>query len=390
MDDVNINNINMPNQANMAVDVRAQREFLRGIPRYNLGERFDLHLERFSVLSSLYSGLGNAFMKQALYASIHNEAFKLIAPEFNPANAPYQADSFQQYSDKLSEVFEPAAEREAARIEFEQRAQIRGEHPTLFYRDKLNLFMKGYPRETRDYGYFYNRVISNLLNAEMRNYLRLQIPENLTDTNAFRQSLIKIANIVRRKYLDGELSEEQTIGAECFSTNNSYLESDQTTSGQARISAIQAKPGTKSQIGPCYYCKQMGHFKAQCARKANGLPPAVVNQVDHEVPEPDSEAVEALYANRYVKKQYPVKFVAQKKGNYTNNRRFKQRRVMFVYEQDDGQLVCEPIEDEPQRGEDPPNTPPPVERVQVVRLEEQQDDAVGSDYLPSTFLGLGI
>lgn len=372
-------------------DPRAQRDFIRGIPRYDLGERFDLHLERFTVLSGLYTGLGDAFLKQALYASCYNNAFKLIAPEFNPSNETYTTYGFQRYCDTLSEVFEPAAEREAAKIEFEQRSQIRGEHPTLFYRDKLNLFLKGYTRQTRDYTYFYNRVIANLLNSEMRNYLRLNIPQDPTDTNAFRASIIKIANIVRRKYLDGELSEEQAVGAECFSTQNSYLDSDQQpNTGRGRAEAVYAINERKSQLGPCYYCKQMGHLKAQCARKANGLPPAVVNNVDQEH---QHDTVEALYANRTNGRRYqpvrPFNRGVQNNRPAYKHKRFGKRRVMFVFEDEDGQLLCEPI-DEDQEGDHEPKVEQIADKVEAVTLNAEQEGEVGSDYLPSSFLGLGM
>lgn len=381
-----------PNQVN-EIDPRAQQAFIRGIPKFNLGERFDLHLERFTVLSGLYVGLGNEFLKQALYSSLQNEAFKLVAPEYNPANGPYHGMNFQEYCDRLTDVFEPAAEREAAKIEFEHRSQQRGEHPTLFYRDKLNLFLKGYSRETRDYTYFYNRVIANLLNAEMRNYLRLNIPQNVADTNAFRASIIKIANIVRRKYLDGELTEEQSVGAECFQTNNSYLNPDQRQNANDRVETIHAIPGKNSQIGPCFYCKQYGHLKAQCARKANGLPPTVVNEVN---PAPQQDAVEALYANRFQdsrnRRFQPVRPLQHNsqanRGNF-RNRKLAKRRVMFVYEQEDGQMFCEPIDAEHHEDEDP-HVEQVTDKVQSIAIEDAPAGSADSDYLPSTFLGLGM
>lgn len=404
MADQNVNNeaaaVQQPGvpAAPEAIDARAQREFMRGIPRYNLNERFDLHLERMNVLSGLYAGLGTAFLKQALYASLQNEAFKLVAPEMSPLNPPYSNDTFQAYCDRLSEVFEPSAEREAAKIEFEHRAQLRGEHPTLFYRDKLNLFLKGYSRETRDYQYFYHRVIANLLNAEMRNYLRLNIPQDLTDTNTFRASIIRIANVVRRKFLDGELSEEQAVGAECFSTNNSYLDSDSgPTVSQIRSNSINAIPDRKAQLGPCFYCKQYGHLKAQCPRKANGLPPTMINQVDQEV---QQDSVEALYANKvHTKRFQPVRpfnrgvqnnkqqFVQNNRQPY-KNKRFGKRRVMFVFEGEDGGLYCEPLDDH--QDVDEPNVEQTTDKVEAVAHDIEQEGEVDSDYLPSSFLGLGM
>ena len=394
--------------------VRAQRDFMRSMPRFDLGDRWDLHMERYSVLSGLYQGLSPSFTKLALYSSLQNNAFKLVSPEFNPQGLPYANMRFQDYADVLSEIFEPAAEREAAKIEFEQRAQVRGEHPILYYRDKVNLFLKGYPKTNRDYGYFYNRVIANLLNSQMRDYLRLNIPDKLEDTHVFRAAIIKIANIVRRKYLDGEITEEMAVGAECFSTNNSYMENE--PSGRAE--AIFAVRQDKSKIGPCYHCQQYGHLKAQCARKANGLPPATVHNVEQECPAQTQNTVEALYANRYVgnsgnrymgnssRQARPVKPFTRPKVNThkqerpvnrsNNNKRFTKRKIMVVYEQPDGQLFCEPI-DGPEQVEDDQvgqqaadqDVHEIADKVETVRLEPQ-DAEVGSDYLPATFLGIGM
>ena len=385
---------------------RSQREFMRGMPRFDLGDRFDLHMERFTVLIGLYQNLDVNFTKLALYSSLQNNAFKLVSPEFNPSNSAYLKLSFQEFADILSEVFEPSAEREAAKIEFEQRSQVRGEHPILYFRDKINLFLKGYPKETRDYSYFYNRVIANLLNAEMRDYLRLNIPIKLEETHVFRGSMIKIANIVRRKYLDGEISEEMAVGAECFSTNNSYMESDKGSNG--RTEAIFAIRNDKTKIGPCYYCTQYGHLKAQCARKANGLPPVVAQvdplqpQVAQVDPAQPQQAIEALYANRFSNKRFrPVKpfqkpaYNAHKQGMPTQkkgkDKRFNKRRVMYVYEQPDGQLFCEPINDEGSEHEHPvdQDVQEVADRVEAVALDAQAQE-VGSDYIPSTFLGLGM
>ncbi|HAW51786.1 MAG TPA: hypothetical protein DCX54_05565, partial [Flavobacteriales bacterium] len=79
-----------------------------------------------------------------------------------------------------------------------------------------------------------------------------------------------------------------------------------------------------------------------------------------------------------------------------NNKRFTKRKIMVVYEQPDGQLFCEPI-DGPEQVEDDQvgqqaadqDVHEIADKVETVRLEPQ-DAEVGSDYLPATFLGIGM
>ena len=55
----------------------------------------------------------------------------------------------------MGEVFEPAAESEQMKLEFEARIQIQGEHPQIYYTDKRNLFERAYPVVHRDYRMFF-------------------------------------------------------------------------------------------------------------------------------------------------------------------------------------------------------------------------------------------
>lgn len=367
-------------------DTRSERDFIKGLPKYFLGDRFDLHMERMLVLKGLYEGLTASFLKKALYASLQSESFVLAAPEMNPQN--FAALTFQQYADKLGDIFEPASEREAARIEFEARCQQHGEHPTFYYRDKLNLFLKGYNVTHRDYNFFYNKTITGLLNMEMKNYLRLHLPEPITDTNAFRDSMVKIANIIRRKYIEGEISENMVLGAEAFNKSNSYLDSGEVGDGLGRVKAeptVHAVGKKPANIGPCYYCKRMGHLKAQCPRRSNGLPPAV-SSVDPQAAN-TSTSVNATLASGN-RRQQPVK-PFNKSAFYARTKRFNnKRRIMYVFEDEQGDLVCSPLEDDEEDGGGTEADTQLSDKVQAVTLDNQKSEEVSSDFVPLNFLGL--
>ena len=378
---------NRPNRANNGAQQKAESDFLRNIPKYHLGTSFELHTQMIAAYMELYPELSHTFLKGALFASLHMDAFKLVSPEFSPANVDRRAGqvkNFQEYTDILMEIFEPSSEREQARIEFESRTQVAGEHPTIYYRDKLSLFQKGYESEKRDWSLFYNKVISGFINAEMRDYLRLHIPSTLTDTNGFRNHITKIANIVRRKYLDGELNEDQTLGAEAFNIQKSYLQAPQDAPlakiKQEPIQAVTAKAKPK---GACYHCGLSGHFKAQCSRFLNGLPKAV-----NVVEETEEPSVEAVHQQGARPKQFRPVRPFNRQGQFSKNKRFQKRRVMFVYEQPDGQLVCEPIDDADDESEPTPDQSL-EEKVEALGLEGQPEPEVdASDFIPHAFLGM--
>lgn len=350
-------------------------------PKYIKGEQsWDLYMDRFMLETSDYNLLTDTDIKKVLYSRLIGEAYEMASPQFNPTNDTYKNMEVKAYATALGNLFEPASESGQAKIVFEQRKQIAGEHPTVYYQHKLGLFMKAYKAEHRDFEYFYGKVIIGLINQEMRNYLRMLIPEDLTNTQKFREKIVSVATMVRRKYLDGEISESDALGAEAFSIPSQYANKIETSLGQKNFT-INAMTGMKPRT--CYHCKSKEHFIAQCPRKAAGLP-ATVQALSSDQTNPKRVTFEGT-SNPFNGNQ---KYKNMKKKNQSKfQQKGKTGRIMFVYEDDNGELQCEQVsedieEEEPETEQNASDT----HGINIVEDNEYQG-YTESDYVPGVFLG---
>ena len=396
-------------------------DFRKAAPHFRLGEiTWATFMDGFQEVQFTHPLVDEISAKNVLYTSLKGQAFVLASPDYNPRMNPVcAAMSFNDYATHVGELFEPAAEAEQTKLEFETRVQRPGEHPNLYFRDKKNLFYRAYSEPMRDYNFFYNKVISGLTNQEMRNGMRLFDPTPLNNHEAFRKRLMQMATIVRRKYLDGELTEAEALGAEAHvavASYQNYPSTQGTSLGNSitiknePINAIGGQPATK-RTGKCYHCSSKDHFIAQCPRKAAGLPQTVQSVAPQGIEE--EEPVNALYngprngpANRktYYDARTGSRFSSfgnrtnyqdQKRKTFqksnNNSQKYHNRRIAVVYETEDGQLVAEDsdlyeIEDdsEPQPITEETET---AEGINALHLKAEEDFSESS-FVPGSFLGM--
>lgn len=363
-------------------------KFMEIAPKFNVGElQWDIYMDHFLSVARSKNVIREEVLKLALYNSMRGQALKMVTPRFNPAQDPNAAMGFYAYASLIGEVFEPKAESEAAKLAFESRVQQIGEHPMQYYLEKLALFERAFKSQIRDYNYLYQRVIKGLVNQEMKHQLRYKIPTPVHDTNQFKESLVFVANVVRRMYMDGEISEADALGAEAFATIPSYnYNKIETTLGKAvKVEGVHAvnTNGMNKGKGKCYHCGSKDHFIAQCSRKAAGLPAAVqAIQLEEAV-----EAVGSQQPQQFKKTFYPKKirkpgFQSFKPGNRSNKQNPKKfnKRVMYVYEDDQGESFCEPVSDTDENQEQE------GDEVNAV-LEENEEGHSEADFIPGVFLG---
>ena len=393
--------------------IRQNNKFMDSAPRYEVGQiQWDLYLMNFNLEAANREVTDEDLKKRTLFRKLDTVAMSMVSPQLHPMKPENVGHSFEQYTKLLGEVFEPKAELESARMAYLDRVQQVGEHPTSYLHDKLQLFERAYQTEQRDYHDFYNMAIRGLINAEMKSQLRYRIPENLKDVNAFKNSMTFVANVVRRRFTEGEISEAEALGAEAYvAVTIRAAERQDTTLGRAikteRIQAVGANRNRNNDT--CYYCREKGHHAAQCPRKAAGMPAAVaaIQPEQSEAGESDvEERVEPVgagnsrfqpggfprkvrmtgYKNKNARRQnYSQKGASapHPPGNpnrsYPANNKNKKfnRRIMYVYEDEDGETYAEDIPEEGHPGQ---------EDEEVVAQVADADHSE-SDYVPGAFLG---
>ena len=258
------------------------KAFQKVQPKFYLDKDWDVHYGDWYVMAKKFR-LSDASLKDCLYWSIQDGAKKLIYPDFLPDKRQNRAMTAQEYAQKLKEVFLPPGESDAAKIEFERRVQLPGESPDMYFNDKKRIFEVAYQEGMRDWAWFRDKMVKGLANNEMRLYMRQYRPENDADMIGLKQYLIFQANVVRKKYLDGELPPQLLAGAEGRATQISYAA--QGSASTAAYPGARSKHelfsverlnamGSKAQKGQCFHCGSSEHYIGQCPRRSNGLEPS--------------------------------------------------------------------------------------------------------------------
>ena len=357
--------------------------FRKNVPHYyHDGQSFDGFLDLFFLESNNFRDVPEFYLKIVLYSSLRGQASSLAVPTHNPTR--FLDLTLREYANKLMSLFQPEAETEQTKLAFIERHQKQGEHALIYFQAKRTLFLRAYNENTRDYNFFYDRVIEGLTNLEMRKYLSLNLPEPMNDTDKFMNAILKVATAVRKSYLRGEISDADCLGAEAFDPE----ESSDGMPKQTRTTNMIAAVGDKSKNGLCYYCRSKDHFIAQCPRKAAGLPSVVQSVPNNSYKKRVRFAASSNTFPARTTKTYPQKFSQKATTRFQKfkNQKGRQGRIMLVYEDENGELECTDIEEEQEVAE-ADNASPPVEGINELRL--QDDDHDESDFVPGAFLGLG-
>ena len=226
----------------------------------------------------------------------------------------------------------------------------------------------------------------------------------------------------------GEITDQEALGAEAHASNITYRTQFRTALNpttptppgwkvegwkvkQEPVFSVHAlnHKGTKPR-GVCFHCGARDHFVAQCPRKASGLAP-VVNAAEDRDGEEDQDEQEAV---QYVRTQYPPRPQQVKKpfgtagpaktpyrGGFKPNRgtmatrgRKFNRRIAFIYEDENGQTIHEEIPDPDAEGvQEPAGRVEGVDEctagINTLHLDEQQEyDYSEGDFIPGAFLGM--
>ena len=327
---------------------KEQMKFADMIKPYRYGvDDFTSWSKKLQSIATDY-GIANAWMNSVMYNKTDEAAFKLVQ-EFDPHIPPYKTMSHTDYVKLIQEQFEPEAESSQMKLDFIARHQLPNELPKVYYQDKLRMFERAYPENTRDFEQFFDQVIAGLTNMEMRKSMRkFQVPPNTREkpnkaTKSFGARLVFEANVVRKSFLSGELAESEVYGAEAGASMISYRSSGARTTTRGVILTSDGMPikgepvesinALRKTPGPCWHCKG-AHLIRDCPRKATGLPPSVT-AVEDGVNAADSGPRKERKAFRPFRRG----------GRSRPFKRFNQR-VAYLFEDEQGNGYYEACEDE--------------------------------------------
>ena len=271
----------------------------------------------------------------------------------------------------------------------------------------------------RDWGYFYDKLIRGLINQKIKETLREFQPNPLDNHEQFRQRLIFLANVQRKRLMAGECSDAEAVGAEAHSALMTYRSQNrdrdlfrevkrESPFRKERVMSLEAteavnalKVGAKPR-GICYYCGNNGHFIAACPRRVSGLPAAVVAAVEAqealEAAEDGVHYVQTPFRQNAGYKTYYHPMHKQGQSNAQPGAAYKQKpafrgrgrfhragkrynaRIAFLYEDENGETVQEEYlykDEEPDQ--DPKGTEPRVSAVSDVMAGLGLSDPKGVD-----------
>ena len=373
---------------------REEQGFSKYAPSYEIGKiPWATFRAQFAAKSFGYQYLTENSLKCCMWANLGPNAFQLANPDFNPIQEPFKSMPFDTYADKLGELFEPQAESKEAKLEYEARVQIAGEHPKFYLKDKQNLFERAFPRQLRDNEAFFESAIAGLLNPQMKGYLRMCLP--FESFIQFNEKATRAATIVRDRYRLGEISADEALGSEAIVTSNSYKAGRVEAAHNLRNDdeyVFNVRPG-QSVKKACFHCGSHDHLIANCSRKANGFPPTVpqmqrpfFNRAYQSGSKPHVNNDRGGDTGGPKRAQFrPKPSHSKPKGG--KFRRFN-RRVMTVYEDEEGNIY---VEDEDQEGDEGQEGVEHVEPHQdEVAGEKDQPQPGQSDYhkASNSFLGM--
>ena len=323
--------------------------------------------------------------KIVLFNSLKGQALALACPDYAPEEEPYRGMTGREYSLALQELFEPASETEQIRIEFKSRYQLPGEHPSLYFRDKLRLFMRAYAPNMRDWMAFYDETITGLINQKIKEKMRDFIPEPIHHHQQFKEKLQFCANVIRRRLMAGEIASSEALGAEAHQSNVSYRVMKQ-YSRDMKHEPINAIGRSGKTPGACWHCGEKDHYAGSCPRKASGLP--AVAAVQQELDEP-VQYVRPRTTGKPVTGRKPFRpWIRRNPANTQETKKpFRNNpRVMMVYEDEDGQLCTEALPEEIEEVLQELGEEGELEQINIINpdYEEGSDD----ELVPESFLGM--
>ncbi len=352
---------------------RQRADFKKLAPSYIcINMIWDPYMNLFTTEKSDYSLLTDDDFKKILYSKPTDEASKITSPDFLPLKPYFQPLTLHHSAKKLGNLFELGGQ---VKLIFEQKIQLQGEPPTDYPQNKLGSLHHTNKKFQRDYQFIYIKMILGLLNQDVRTCLCFQTPEPVENFKLLRESMMKIASVVQYKHLKGEMEEAEAKSSQ-------FLSAVQTVKTNIpRSEVVNTLIGQKLK-GYCHFHKNKEHNIAQCPRKATELltvAPSFGDKIE-------VSAVVSKNMYQEVRNTMSTSLPSNKSRNnhqHMSQQKGRTGKIMFVYEDTEGELQCEPVEEQ-ERSEYTLEEKEDKTEDTVNKVEDTRDHSEG-DYISGSF-----
>jgi len=258
---------------------------IRSMPKFTNGgnepwRNFETEWRIWYELHDLGQIVGIPKQKLALSMAMKGRAMR-ACEQHGPGKPSFEgAATLEAYITLIRECFNPPAESQTARTDFERRKQTRMEPAVAYLTDKRSLYYHVLPNEAaRSFNYFKNEVLKGIYAP----YVRQKIIETDPATDEALQTCIMDAvGKGRCLYYDkcGQIADLDGLMS-TTRTRATYADGS-----PADVEVMDFEEGTR-RVGDstCHTCKKPGHYARECPQKRQG------GQTYGRKPNPDKDII---------------------------------------------------------------------------------------------------
>ena len=268
-------------------------KILRSAPKFHGGTHepwrcFELRFNAWRSLSRLDAYATEHDKKVALLTCMEGSASRAMELHGQDSTAFRHSATLDNYLVYIKNVFSPAAEKDCARAAFKQRLQKQNEPPSIYFSEKLSLYLQTLNGAAFDYEQFKEELYMGLRSKYLRGRMiespatnDRELYDDLMRATAQGQAMFK-ASCPEIVSLDGlavttqfSKDAENEVDMESIEgLGDRKCYKCQKTGHIAKECKSKRKEGTERKEGNCNYCGIRGHWARDCFKKkkdqANG------------------------------------------------------------------------------------------------------------------------
>ena len=243
---------------------RMKESILRSVPKFFddgkvLWRDHEASLIKFVACRKEYIQSDN-LKKTVVLESLAGRAITRIKDD-PVIEAAYESANYQDFCQKIKEVFQPDSERTLIRTEFQSYGQGQAQDVQSYLRNKLSLFKLAYPPAERSFDTLLLHTIKGLLNNAVRRQVRRANPRT---EDALRGAVVEATAAERDAFQGGYSESASSDGLVTISSVRKSMGgegvSDHDTPTPMEVDSLENQPR-------CFRCHRTGHRKADCHAK---------------------------------------------------------------------------------------------------------------------------